>query len=46
MKGFVGIPRGDEEALMEAVANIGPIPVAVDAGHSSFQVTRRVEGRK
>lgn len=35
--GFVDIASGDESALQAASASIGPISVAIDASHISFQ---------
>ena len=34
--GFVDLPVGDEHKMMEAVASLGPISVAIDASLDSF----------
>jgi len=37
VSGFSDIPSGDESALQAAVANVGPVSIAIDASHNSFQ---------
>ncbi|XP_037550685.1 cathepsin L.1 [Nematolebias whitei] len=35
--GYVDVTSGDENALQQAVATIGPVSIGIDAGHESFQ---------
>ena len=37
LQGYRDLPEGDETRLQQAIANIGPISVCVDASHKSFQ---------
>ena len=35
--GFVDVKQGDEDALKAAIATVGPVAVAIDASHPTFQ---------
>jgi len=35
--GFVDVTQGDEQALKQALGTVGPVSVAIDASHFSFQ---------
>lgn len=42
MSGSVAIKQGSETDLLSAVANVGPIAVAVDGSSNAFRVSRHM----
>ena len=40
IEGHVDITKDSEAALQQAVAEVGPISIAIDAAHQSFQLYR------
>lgn len=36
LKGFVNVTEGDETALMDALASVGPVSISIDASHPGF----------
>jgi cathepsin L len=38
MSSYVEVKAKDENALQQAIANVGPVATAVDASHTSFQL--------
>ncbi|XP_053191116.1 cathepsin L.1 [Scomber japonicus] len=36
--GYIKVKQGDEDALKEAVASVGPVSVGIDASHKTFQL--------
>ena len=39
--GYVDVPEGDEQALKDALATVGPVSVAIDATQEKFMLYKR-----